>query len=76
MIIVSFRLHLNQRKMARATQVTLEWPNIFYPFANWAMGSMSEGIYNTPHQEWCAGQQDCWVELYQKYYLAHMKDAL
>jgi hypothetical protein len=22
-------------------------------FCNWAMGLMSEGIYNTPHQEWC-----------------------
>jgi hypothetical protein len=32
-IIVSFRLHLNRQKMARATQVTLESPNIFHPFA-------------------------------------------
>jgi hypothetical protein len=31
--IVSFHIHLNCQKMARATQVTLQLPNIFYPFA-------------------------------------------
>jgi hypothetical protein len=25
-------------------------------FCNWAMGLMSEGIYNTPHQEWCVAR--------------------
>ncbi len=38
-------------KMARATQVTLKLPTYFLSFCNWAMGSMSESIYNTPHQE-------------------------
>ncbi len=42
-------------KMARATQVTLELP-IFFFFCDWAMGSMSEGIYNTPHQERCVAR--------------------
>ncbi len=32
MIIVSFHLHLNQQKMARATQVKLNLPVMFYPF--------------------------------------------
>jgi hypothetical protein len=41
--------------MARASQVTLELPNIL-SFCNWAMGLMSEGIYNTLHQEWCVAR--------------------
>jgi hypothetical protein len=28
----------------------------FLSFCNWAMGSMSEGIYNTPHREWCVAR--------------------
>jgi hypothetical protein len=28
----------------------------FLSFCDWAMGSMSEGIYNTPHQEWCVAR--------------------
>jgi hypothetical protein len=28
----------------------------FISFCNWAFGLMSEGIYNTPHQEWCVAR--------------------
>ncbi len=55
-IIVSFCLHLNQQKMACTTQVKLNLPIMFYPFCDWAMGTMSKNIDNNPHQERCVGR--------------------
>jgi hypothetical protein len=43
------------RKIAIATQVTLNLP-IFLSFCDWAIGLMSEGIFNTPHQERCVAR--------------------
>ncbi len=54
-IIVSFHLHLNQQKIAGATQLTLNLPFVL-SFCDCAMDSMSEGIYNTPHQEQCVAR--------------------
>ncbi len=45
----------------------------FLSFCDWAICSISEGIYNSPHQEWC--EQDRWVEIHQKCYFAHTKEA-
>ncbi len=56
MIIVSFCLHLNRQKMERVTQVKLNLPIMFF-FCDWAMGTMSEGVYNNPHQERCVGRK-------------------
>ncbi len=59
-IIVSFHLHLNWQKNAGTTQLTLNSQIFVLSFCNWAMDLMSEGIYNTPHQERCVARLWGW----------------
>jgi hypothetical protein len=50
-MIVSFCLHLNQQKMARATQVKINVPIMFYPFAIGLWVQRQKVATNNPHQE-------------------------
>ncbi len=43
-------------KNCRSNSVDIKLANYIISFCNWAMGLMSEGIYNTPHQERCVGR--------------------
>ncbi len=54
-IIVSFHLHLNWQKNCRSNSNSsdIRIAKYFLSSCDWAMGLMSEGIYNTPHQEQC-----------------------
>ncbi len=54
--IVSFRLHLYQQKMVKSDWSEIELANYVLSFCNWAMGTMSENVYNNPHQELCVGR--------------------
>jgi hypothetical protein len=54
-IIVSFCLHLNPQKMARATQVTLEFPNIFHPVVI-GLWVRCQKVSTIQHQEWCVAR--------------------
>ncbi len=49
-MIVSFRLHLDHDSS------DIRIAKYFLSFCNWSMDSMSEGIYNTPHQEQCVAR--------------------
>jgi hypothetical protein len=40
-------------KNCRSNSVDIKLANFVLRFCNWAMDLMSEGIYNTPHQERC-----------------------
>ncbi len=40
-------------KNCRSDSVDIKLANFVLSFCNWAIELMSEGIYNTPHQEWC-----------------------
>jgi hypothetical protein len=43
-------------KNGKSDSSEIKLANYFLSFCKWAMGSMSEGIYNTPHQERCVGR--------------------
>jgi hypothetical protein len=43
-------------KKCRSNSVDINLANFVLSLCNWAMDSMSEGIYNTPHQEWCVAR--------------------
>ncbi len=43
---------------------------MLYPFCDWAMGTMSENIYNNPHQERCVGRM-LGGSLSKNYHCAH-----
>ncbi len=43
-------------KKCRNDSVDIKLANFVLSFCNWAIDSMSEGIYNTPHQEWCVAR--------------------
>ncbi len=43
-------------KKCRSDSVDIKLANFVLSFCNWAMDSMSEGIYNTPHQERCVAR--------------------
>jgi hypothetical protein len=43
-------------KNCRSDSVDIKLANLFLSFCNWAINLMSEGIYNTPHQERCVAR--------------------
>jgi hypothetical protein len=43
-------------KNGKSNSSEIKLANYFLSFCNWAMGLMSEGIYNTPHQVRCVGR--------------------
>jgi hypothetical protein len=43
-------------KNCRSNSSDIRIAKYFVSFCNWAMGSMSESIYNTPHQERCVAR--------------------
>ncbi len=43
-------------KNCRNNWVDIKLVNVVLSFCDWAMDSMSEGIYNTPHQEQCVAR--------------------
>ncbi len=43
-------------KNGKSNSSEIKLANYVLSFSNWAMGSMSERIYNTPHQERCVGR--------------------
>ncbi len=43
-------------KNCRSDSVDIKLANFVLSFCDWAMDSMSEGIYNTPHQERCVAR--------------------
>jgi hypothetical protein len=46
--------HLTKNGKSNSSDIRIA--KYFLSFCNWAMGSMSEGIYNTPHQERCVAR--------------------
>ncbi len=60
-------------KNGKSVSSKIKLANHILSFCNRAMGTMSENIYNNPHQEWCVGI--FWVEVCQKCYIAQTKDA-